>query len=223
MQQRVVRVWDLPTRLFHWSLLAGIGALFATGVLPGLPIQWHANAGYLVLALLIFRLVWGFVGGYWSRFRTFVPGVRSVLAILRGRSRCRTALGHGPLGGLAVLGLLTALFLQVLSGMAANGQAGYAGPLHHFLGHDLARAATTLHRGAGKWLLLALIGLHVATVIYFLAVRKRNLIGPMLHGNQPAPQEPTMQSEDGASSRLMALSLLALSACAVFVLVRAIG
>lgn len=223
MQQRVVRVWDLPTRLFHWSLLAGIGALFATGILPGFPIHWHVNAGYFVLALLIFRLAWGFVGGYWSRFRTFVPGVRGMLAILRGRQRGGGSVGHGPLGGLAVLGLLTALFLQVLSGMAAEGQTGYAGPLSHFLGHDLARAATAMHRGAGKWFLLALIGLHIGTVMYFLAVRKRNLIGPMLHGNQPAPQEPTIHSEDGVSSRLMALSLLALSACAVFLLVRATG
>ena len=122
-----------------------------------------------------------------------------------------------------MLGLLTALLLQVLSGMAANGPTGYAGPLNHFLSHDLDRVATALHQGAGKWFLLALIGLHVATVIYFLAVRKRNLIAPMLHGNQAAPLEPAVPSEDGASSRLMALSLLALSACAVFLLVQASG
>lgn len=223
MQQRFVRVWDLPTRLFHWSLLCGIGALFATVVLPGFPIQWHVNAGYFVLALLIFRLAWGFVGGYWSRFRTFVPSLGGVRAMLSGQWRPMPGVGHGPLGGLSVLGLLAALFVQVLSGLAAQGPAGYLGPLHHVVSVELARLATAVHRGAGKWLLLALIALHLGAVLYFLAVRKRNLIGPMLHGNQPAPHDATMHSEDGLSSRLTALSVLALSAGAVLLLAQSAG
>ena len=80
------RVWDLPTRLFHWSLTACVAGLAVTGYIGGGTMSWHARIGYAVLTLLLFRLLWGVVGGHWSRFSSFVYSPRSMVAYLRGQA-----------------------------------------------------------------------------------------------------------------------------------------
>lgn len=112
------RVWDLPTRLFHWALAAAVIGLIATGL--GGVMEWHFRLGYAVLALLLFRLVWGFVGGRWSRFTAFVYAPGSVLAYLRGRAHPDHLIGHTPLGALSVFAVLAILALQVATGLVAD-------------------------------------------------------------------------------------------------------
>ena len=91
-----IRVWDLPTRLFHWALVACIVGLTVTGYTGGGAMEWHARIGYAVLTLLLFRLVWGLVGGHWSRFSNFIYSPRSVMDYLRGRAHPDHLIGHNP-------------------------------------------------------------------------------------------------------------------------------
>ena len=103
MQQQLIRLWDLPTRLFHWLLAALVTAAFVTGLTGGNAMVWHGRLGLLILGLLTFRLVWGLVGSTYARFVQFVPGPKTMLTYLRGGWQ---GMGHNPLGALSVLALL---------------------------------------------------------------------------------------------------------------------
>lgn len=213
-----MRVWDLPTRLFHWLLLACVIALFATAYAPGNWIDWHARLGYAMLSLLLFRLVWGLIGGHWSRFIHFVPR--------RGSS---LALGHTLSGALAVAAMLLALITQVATGLMGDDEIAFTGPLNRFIASELGLAATAWHKGVGQWLLVGLIALHVGAIAFYLFVRRNNLVGPMLHGDKPLPDDPIealpapVSSRDTAGSRLLALAVLGGSAGAVALMVRLAG
>lgn len=201
-----VRVWDLPTRVFHWLLLVCVIGLFASAYAPGHRIELHARFGYAVLTLLLFRLVWGFVGGHWSRFIHFVA---------RGGAGVR--LGHSLSGALAVLAMLLALAAQVATGLVGDDEIAFTGPLNRLITSDLGLAATAWHKGMGQWILVGLIGLHVAAIAFYRLVRHTDLIGPMLGGDKAldpemACAEPVTASADTASTRLLALAVLVLCA-----------
>src|ERR1035437_10986618 len=111
-----IRGWDLPPRLFHWALVLCFAASIVTGTIGGSAMAWHFRSGCLVLSLLLFRLVWGFIGGRWSRFASFVHRPATVLAYIRGQGLPDHSVGHNPLGAGSVLALLSFLLLQVASG-----------------------------------------------------------------------------------------------------------
>ncbi len=113
-----VRVWDLPTRLFHWALAISIvlGIVFVK--IGGNAIQWHAYCGYAALALILFRLIWGFVGSWHARFANFIPSPSRLITFLRGETD--GGLGHNPLGALSVIALLAVVLIQALTGLFAD-------------------------------------------------------------------------------------------------------
>jgi len=201
------RIWDLPTRLFH-----GLLALTVTGVLitgwTGV-MDWHFRLGHAALALLLFRLVWGFVGGRWSRFAAFVHGPRSVAAYLRGQAHPDHLIGHNPLGALSVFAMLVVLGLQVATGLMADDAITYAGPLAHTVSGAMSGLATGWHAEWGKWVVIALIGLHLAAVLYYAVVRRHTLVTPMITGDKVFPLDApaVAPSRDGAGSRWLALAL----------------
>ncbi|MGJ7486204.1 cytochrome b/b6 domain-containing protein [Variovorax sp. LT2P21] len=202
------RIWDLPTRLFH-----GLLALTVTGVLvtgwTGV-MDWHFRLGYAVLALLLFRLVWGFVGGRWSRFAAFIHGPRSVGAYLRGQAHPDHLIGHSPLGALSVFAMLAVLVLQVATGLVADDAITYAGPFAHTVSGAMSGLATGWHAEWGKWVVIALIVLHLAAVLYYAVVRRHRLVAPMITGDKFFPSTtPVVPSRDGAGSRWLALALFA--------------
>jgi cytochrome b len=210
---RPVRVWDLPTRLFHWTLaLAVIGSVI-TGQVGGNAMVWHTRLGLVVMALLLFRLVWGFAGGYWSRFASFLYGPRSVIAYLRGDPGPggRYRVGHSPIGAQAVFTLLGLLAFQVATGLVADDEVATTGPLNRFVAGSVAHAASDWHEEAGKTLLIVLVLGHVAAVLYYLWRKRRNLIAPMIRGDQALPVD-ALASADGAGQRLAALLVLAIAA-----------
>jgi cytochrome b len=181
---RRVRIWDAPTRLFHWSLVALIAAAWWTAEEEAL--DWHLRIGLAVLCLLVFRFVWGVIGSSTARFAAFVRGPRAILDYLRGRGPAHV--GHNPLGALSVLGLLGMTSLVVALGLFATDEDGLSpGPLSHLVGSDLAEEAQDLHEDMFD-LLLILIGLHVAAILFYALVRRQNLIGPMLGGRGAAPE-----------------------------------
>jgi cytochrome b len=174
---KAAAVWDLPTRLFHWPI-AGLFAFSWYTAETG-RMDWHRLSGETILGLLLFRLVWGFAGGSTARFAHFVRGPGTVLAYLRG---AKTGPGHNPLGGYSVIALLLVLCTQVGSGLFAVDVDGLeSGPLSYLVDFDRGRQAAHIHHLCFN-LLLALVGLHILAVLFYLVVRRRNLIGPMLTG-----------------------------------------
>ena len=209
-----VRVWDLPTRLFHWLLVAGVTGLAISGTVGGNAMVWHFRFGYLVLALLLFRIVWGLVGGRWSRFGAFIYAPQSVIDYLKGKGKPEHSVGHSPIGAGSVIAMLGFLMLQVASGLVSDDEIAFAGPLTRFVSNATVSLATNYHSEIGKWILLALVLLHIAAIVFYL-VRKHNLVGAMLHGDKELVV-PVQPSRDDAVSRLSALVLFALCAGAAY-------
>jgi cytochrome b len=213
-----VRVWDLPTRVFHWLLAACVLGSLASGFIGGGAIDWHARFGYAILALLLFRLVWGLVGGRWSRFSSFLYAPRSVVAYLRGQPHPDHLVGHNPLGAGSVIAMLVVLLLQVASGLVNDDEISFQGPLYPLVSSKVAEAAHDFHE-AGMWLVIGLVVLHVAAVLFYLVRKKQNLVAPMISGDKEIATAVT-SSRDDLWSRLGALVLLAACAGAVTWLIR---
>lgn len=213
-----VRIWDLPTRVFHWALVAGVAAAFATAYLPGSWIVWHSRLGYAMLALLLFRLVWGLVGGRWSRFASFLYSPRSVVGYLRGRAHPEHLVGHNPLGAASVFAMLAVLLAQIASGLISDDEIAFAGPLNRYVSSTTGLLATWYHKDVGQWLLAGLVGLHVMAVLYYLLRKKENLIWPMVLGDKLLANEVPPSRDDGRT-RFAALLVLCFCAGAVYLLV----
>ncbi|SFC80287.1 Cytochrome b [Polaromonas sp. OV174] len=208
-----VRVWDLPTRIFHWSLVACVIGLAITGTLGGSAMVWHFRFGYSVLTLLLFRLVWGLVGGRWSRFGSFIYAPQTVINYLKGRGKPEHGIGHSPIGAGSVFAMLAVLLVQVGTGLISDDEIAFAGPLTHLVSNATVGLSTNYHANIGKWLLLGLLLLHATAILFYLR-RKHNLVGAMLHGDKTlvVAMPP---SRDDTASRLTALLILA--ACAALV------
>ena len=209
-----VRIWDLPTRVFHWASALCVLGLAVTGTVGGSAMVFHFRFGYALLTLLLFRMVWGLIGGHWSRFRSFVFGPRAVFAYLRGHAPESHSVGHSPLGALSVWAMLSFLILQVATGLISDDEISTAGPLTHLVSHAAVSLGSQYHTQLGKWILLALVLLHVAAIIYH-ARRRQGLLAAMLHGDKQLPA-PAEAARDDARSRMTAFLLLCLCAAAVF-------
>ena len=207
-----VRVWDLPTRLFHWALALLVVVLVVSGTVGGLWMEWHLRAGMGVLALLLFRLVWGVIGGHWSRFANFLYSPSRMLRYLRGDGQALDEVGHSPAGALSVWAMLLVLGVQSVIGLFAYDDIAFSGPLAHLVSNDTVSTLTGLHKLA-KPLIISLVLLHVGAIVFYRVARKRNLVGPMLLGDKQLPPG-TPASRDSAGTRLLALLLFA--ACAGF-------
>jgi cytochrome b len=202
-----VRIWDLPTRVFHWSLAASLVGLTATGYAGGAWMDWHGRMGSLVLALLLFRIVWGFAGGRWSRFAAFWPTPSRVRSYLQGPHAPEHKAGHNPLGALSILAMLLLLFAQVATGLVGDDGGGYSGPLNAYVSSAFGLAATLLHKQVGQWLLFGLVLLHVAAIVFYRIARRRKLVRAMIDGDQRL-EYWVPPSRDDARSRLQAAVLM---------------
>lgn len=208
-----LRVWDLPTRLFHWLLAASTVAMIVTAKIGGNAMEWHLRLGHVVLALLLFRLVWGVLGGHWSRFVTFIPSPARLVRYLRGQGSPSDDIGHNPLGALSVIAMLLILGAQVGTGLVSDDEIAFAGSLVRFVSGDTISWATSWHKGWGQWLLWAMLGLHLAALIFYRVVKRKKLVSAMVHGDKPQPLPALPASRDGAGQRLSALLFAA--SCAV--------
>ena len=182
MMNFLVKVWDLPTRIFHWALVLAMSASVST-VLFFEHMVWHARFGYVLFTLLFFRVVWGVIGGYWSRFINFLPSVSASMAYLRQPGHWTRA-GHNPLGSWSVFVMLVLIGLQIITGMASDDDAGFTGPLTPYISGRWVSKATTYHSAIGKWLLLAMVIIHTAAVLYHTFYKKIPLVKAMVNGYQ---------------------------------------
>ncbi len=209
-----VRVWDLPTRVFHWALALCIVGLIITANVGGNAMVWHFRLGLTVLALLLFRLVWGLVGGRWSRFAAFIYSPRSIINYIQGKGKPEHSVGHTPTGAGSVFALLAILFAQVGSGLISDDEIAFAGPLTRFVSGVTVNLATNYHKNIGKWIILALVVLHIVAIVFYLR-KKQNLIKPMLHGDKQL-EVVVPASRDDAASRITALVIFGI--CIAFVM-----
>jgi cytochrome b len=211
-----VRVWDLPTRLFHWALVVLVPASVLTALIGGNAMVWHFRCGFAIFTLLLFRLLWGFMGGHWSRFGSFVYSPAALLRYLRGQARPgeHVDVGHSPLGSLSVFALLAVLAVQVGSGLFADDEISNTGPLNRFVSNDRAADLTGWHTEFGPWIIGALVVLHIAAIAFYVGLRKRRLVRAMIGGDKPLPAA-TPASADSTASRLFALILLLICAAVV--------
>ncbi|MEY2688560.1 MAG: hypothetical protein RL375_2758 [Pseudomonadota bacterium] len=218
---RSVRVWDLPTRVFHWSLALLVITSVVTVNIGGNAMTWHFRAGYAVIALLVFRIVWGLIGGRWSRFASFVYAPSTLLRYLRGDHRPgdHFEVGHNPLGSLSVFGLLGILLLQVSTGLFSDDEIANSGPLVKFVSGAMSSLATKWHADVGAVIIYVLVGLHVAAIVYYRRRKQLDLVTPMLTGDKLlSAQVPA--SADGLPRRLIAVAVLTAAGFAVAWLVQ---
>lgn len=206
---RRVRVWDLPTRIFHWSLALGVFGAFISVKIGGNAMVWHSRFGMAVLALLLFRLVWGFIGPEHARFCSFVRGPSAVLAQIRGRSP--VIVGHAPLGALSVLALIGVFTLQSTLGLFTTDEIAFDGPLVKHVSSEVVAFATKWHQ-LTEWVLIGLVVLHIAAVIVHRIAYRHDLVTPMFFGDQLVSDEAkVVTSRDDWVIRVRAIVVIALT------------
>jgi cytochrome b len=175
--QNKVKVWDFPTRFFHWSMLLLLSGLWLSAEYGEM--QWHQVFAYLLMILLYARILWGLIGSETSRFTSFVVSPAKALAYLTTKPK-PSALGHNPLGGYMVMAILAVLVVQLTTGLFSTDEVFTEGPLYTMVDEQLALGLTWLHKMNFN-LLLALAGIHILAVLGYL-FKGDNLIKPMLTG-----------------------------------------
>lgn len=207
MNQEKFRLWDLPTRLFHWALVVAVVAAIVSGQLGGNLIDWHGRIGLFIVGLLAFRLVWGVVGSTYARFLQFLPTPEKISAYLRGEWRGE---GHNPLGALSVFALLALLTAQVGTGLFANDDITFVGPLYDLVGKNLSNRLTGIHYLVSN-AIYVLIALHIAAIAFYGHVRNQRLVRPMLTGWKDGEGESA-----AGGSALALVPALAVAGAAVY-------
>lgn len=203
-----VRVWDLPTRVFHWALVASVIGLVTTAQLGGDAMAWHFRFGYTMLSLLLFRIIWGVVGGRWSRFASFIYSPATVFRYLKGQGQPEHSIGHNPLGAASVVALLGFLLIQVASGLISDDEIATAGPLGKFVSSSLVSNATFYHKDIGKLILIGLVVLHIGAILFYLVKKGENLVRPMIRGDKETMIVAQSSRDDARSSTLAAAVFL---------------
>jgi cytochrome b len=218
--KRTLRIWDLPTRLFHWLLVVCItGAVICVNI-GGNLMQWHAYFGYAALSLVLFRVLWGFIGAVHSRFTTFVPSPQRLIAFLSGK--VGSGLGHNPLGSLSVIALLLVVGIQASTGLFTDDDIAFQGPLAKYVPNATVSLLSSIH-ALNSNILFGLIGLHLLAIAYYQWVKREPILMPMIQGDKDVdverdgnglPATALIASKDGALQRLTAF----VSLCAIALL-----
>jgi len=206
-----ILVWDLPLRLFHWLLVALVIVSVISAEVGGNAMQIHMLSGYTILALVLFRILWGFAGSTHARFASFVRGPAAVIAYLRGlpRNEAGQHLGHNPAGAWSVILMLALLLLQAATGLFANDDISTEGPLAKLVSKTLSDRITGIHQ-FNVVLLYVLIGLHLSAVAFYVFYKRDNLVKPMLTGFKDAA---TGIGDTGQTQGRTWLAALLLAAC----------
>lgn len=197
MAPQAIYIWDLPLRLFHWLLVVALVTCYVTGKLGGLWLEWHARAGVFTFSLIVFRLIWGFIGSTYARFASFFPTPRRLQRFVAdGRNNP----GHNPLGALSVFALLAVMLIQVGTGLfALNDESEFYGPLYELVSTSWNTKLTHWHT---QWVdvLLVLTGLHVLAIAYYTWIKQNNLISPMLTGKDRMTANVTVAPKRGGGA-----------------------
>lgn len=213
-------VWDLPLRVFHWTLALSLIGSYVTAqfAFEGGPAEWaqvHFWLGYTTIALLLFRLIWGFIGPRHARFTSFVSGPVSIWRYLRGQGP--STVGHNPAGGFMVVVMLVLVAAQATTGLFATDDVLWSGPYKALVSGSLSSKLTTWHH-INFNLIEAAVALHLGAIAFYALVKKQNLVVPMLTGHKPGEHVPTHEAIP-SSQLIKALIVVALAAGVVYFLI----
>lgn len=194
---KTISVWDIPVRLFHWSLATSILMSFITAQIGGNAMEWHKRIGYFVIGLIIFRVVWGFVGSYHARFKNFVYAPATVINYAKNLFKKDSAhyVGHNPMGGLSVVALIASVGLQTVTGLFSNDDILLEGPYASMVSKAFSDQMTRLHQ-LNSDLILILVGLHLSAIVFYAMFKKEQLIEAMLTGKKDI--DPSIDGQFGA-------------------------
>lgn len=214
-------VWDGFVRVFHWSLVVLFAFSAITGKVGGGWIKWHMYSGYAILTLVLFRIIWGFVGGEFARFTSFIAGpvaaIRFGLGLLKRRSQ--HVISHNPIGGWMVIVLLLLLGAQAIFGLISDDEIATTGPLARYVSTELSLKAMSWHRLLGDALLI-LTAIHILAVLFHVFVKKEGLIRAMFSGNKDLPADLAREANAARSaSTSVGLMVLSIAIAAVAIAV----
>lgn len=177
--RKIIRIWDLPTRVFHWLLTIVIAGSIISIQLDAT--ELHSKFGYAACILVIFRIVWGFVGPTYARFTNFIPSLAQLKAFIQHPVTQQP--GHNPLGAISVVAILLVILTQALTGLFTDDDITFQGPLAKYVSSDLSGWLTSWHDFNAN-LVYGLIGLHIVAILYYLKFKQQDLITPMVTGEQ---------------------------------------
>ena len=214
-----IMVWDLPTRVFHWAIVALVGLSWGTAELGWMKI--HQWSGLTILTLIIFRVSWGFLGSTTSRFSNFVRTPQAAIDYLKVslKSENRLYAGHNPLGAWAVIALLLLLTIQASTGLFAHDDIIFKGPLAYMVSKSVSSFLTEVHDLTFDLIIVG-AGVHIAAVFFYLLIKRQNLIRPMVTGLKDEDQVPPGTTNLRFESTAFAVILLALSAALVWWIIK---
>jgi len=177
-------VWDLPLRLFHWLLVVSFSIAYVTAEISGLWLVWHEMIGLFIISLILFRVIWGFVGSEYSRFSHFLPTPKRIEQYYLTDE---SPVGHSPLGALSVFTLLIVVFSVACLGLfSLNDDAEFYGPFYDLVNADWVERLTIWHAQLFDVSLIFIV-LHILAILFYLFYKKNNLIYPMITGVRHIP------------------------------------
>ena len=209
-------VWDLPLRLFHWLFVLSICGSYTTAKAGVDWMQYHFYFGYFMIGLLIFRIVWGFIGPQHARFSSFLAGPSKVITYARGLfgPAVHVSVGHNPLGGLMVILMIVLVAVQASTGLFTTDTIIWNGPYYPAVSGQTSSLLSTVH-SVNFNIILGAVGLHLAAIVYYHWVKKQNLVSAMFTGYKPAASVPEHLAIAG-SQLLKALVVCAAAAGIVY-------
>ena len=176
-------IWDLPLRIFHWSFAFTILASWYTAEQGADLVEIHMKLGFVALALLVFRILWGIIGPKHARFSQFIPSPKTLFNYLQKSEKYKSSPGHNPLGALMILLIAT----QAISGLFINDDVFSSGPYYGSISNELEKVMGFLHHNTFDFMIAAII-LHLGAIAYYWRVKKQNLVLPMVTGKKTAEQ-----------------------------------
>jgi len=215
-------VWDLPVRIFHWTLALSIVGAYVTNRLGVAYFKYHVWFGYLILLLVCCRLVWGIVGTRHALFRNFIQGpvqtTKYTFAVLKGKSV--HYVGHNPLGAWMVIFLLGTLLIQSVTGLFSNDEIFNVGPLYGYVAKETSLNLTSIHRQLFYLIIIAVV-FHVVAVLAHHFLKKEPLIVAMITGRKPAFVADERESISSSRAGLAVILFVVFSALLTWIVLHA--
>ena len=219
MENEHIKVWDIPIRLFHWVLVALVTSQFLIAWVFTEQIDLHVKLGYLTLALIVFRIFWGFIGTAYAQFKNFLVSPTSLVAYIKElfnqTSQSKSA-GHNPIGGYSTIAIIVCILAQGFSGLFCDDDVFTVGPLRHLVSDNATSIFNQVHALNAK-ILVGLLCTHVAAIFWHLLVKRENLIKPMITGKKIAIKDDKYMN--WTEKPLAALLAFALALIAVWVII----
>lgn len=213
-----IKVWDIYLRLFHWLLAVCIIVSFVSVRMDEMEV--HFISGHIILALIIFRIIWGIVGSRTALFLSFIKGPKAILRYLKASDspEFKPMIGHSPIAALSVIALLVVISAQVITGLMSDDEIFLQGPLAQFVSYDTAYQATTYHAYIPR-LIVGLVILHLLAIAFYRLVKKENLVKPMITGSKTLRDKDIGRGDENSDRApiVAALAIIISVVVAVFV------